>query len=232
MSMRGLIFIGLLAASGVASAQESPHSVAYTVWGTSDYVFRGVTQTDGDPTVQAAVDYSHESGFYAGIWGSGVDFGRDGPNAEIDTYIGFAFPMGELFKGDVQINRYNYVFGDNGSDFAYNEFIGKLTVAGWLTGTVGYSNDVFATDETGIYYALAATHAFENGFTVFGGVAYYDLDDIYEGADGYTDWNLGVSQDFGPVNVSLSYVDTDDDGEVLFGDLAGNRVVLSAKVGF
>jgi uncharacterized protein (TIGR02001 family) len=232
MSMRKLIFTGLMAACGAASAQESPHSVAFTVWGTSDYAFRGVSQNAEDPTVQGAVDYSHESGFYAGIWGSGVDFGDDAPKLEIDTYVGFGFPIGEAFKGDIQLVRYNYALGDNGSDFAYNELIGKLTFAGWLTGTIGYSNDVFATDETGIYYALGATHTFENGFTLFGGAGYYDLDDIYDGADSYTDWNLGVSQDFGPVNLSLSYVDTNSDGEVLFGDIADNRVILAAKIGF
>jgi len=232
MSMRGLIFTGLLATCTAASAQESPHTVAFSIWGTSDYAFRGVSQNNEDPTVQAAVDYSHESGFYAGIWGSGIDFGSAGPELEIDTYVGYAFPIGEVLKGDVQFVRYNYALGDNGSDFAYNELIAKLTVAGWLTGTVGYSNDVFATSETGIYYGLGATHSFENGFTLFGGAGYYDLDNIYDGADGYTDWNLGVSQTFGPVNVSLTYVDTDNDGEDLFGKIAGNRVILAAKVGF
>lgn len=234
MSMRGLIFTGLLATCAAASAQESPHSVAFSIWGTNDYAFRGVSQNDEKATVQAAVDYSHESGFYAGIWGSGVDFGSQGPDVEVDTYVGYAFPVGEALKGDVQLVRYNYIFGNNGSDFAYNELIAKLTYGGWLTGTLGYSNDVFATDATGIYYGLGATHSFENGFALFGGVGYYDLGDAYAATlpDGYTDWNLGVSQTFGPVNLSLTYIGTDNDGEDLFGDLAGNRVILAAKVGF
>jgi uncharacterized protein (TIGR02001 family) len=147
--------------------------------------------------------------------------------------VGFSFPIGDKFEGDIQALRYLYVGGTGGSDLEYTEIIGKLTYAGFITGTIGYSNDVFATDETGIYYALSATHSFsEGGPNLFGGIGYYDLDDIYEGYDGYTDWNLGVSQAFGPAEVSLTYYDTDSDGSEIFGGIAGNRVVLSAKVAF
>jgi uncharacterized protein (TIGR02001 family) len=232
MTKRALMFAGLLAISGAAAAQDSPHSFTWSAWATTDYVFRGVSQSDENFTLQGAFDYAHESGLYAGIWASGVDFGSEGPDAEVDTYVGFGFPIGESFKGDIQVLRYNYVGGSNGSDFAYNEVIGKLTYADFITGTIGWSNDVFATDETGIYYGLSAKHGWESGTSVFGGVGYYDLDDIYEGADGYIDWNLGVAQTFGPAEVSLTYFDTDSDGSDLFGDLAGNRVVLAAKIAF
>ena len=233
MSKRALMFAGLIACSGVATAQDSPHSFTWSAWATTDYVFRGVSQSDENFALQGAFDYAHESGFYAGVWASKVDFGAAGPDAEVDTYVGFGFPIGDDFKGDIQFLRYNYVGGNNGSDFAYNEIIGKLTYGGFITGTIGYSNDVFATDETGIYYGLSATHSLsEGGPNVFGGVGYYDLDGIYEAADGYVDWNLGISQAFGPAEVALTYFDTDSDGSDTFGDLAGNRVVLSAKVVF
>jgi uncharacterized protein (TIGR02001 family) len=232
MIKRNLLLAALLAASGTAAAEDGPHSFAWTAWATTDYVFRGVSQNDEHFTLQGAFDYSHESGFYAGAWISKVDFGDAGPNAELDTYLGFSFPIGETLKGDVQLLRYNYIGGNNGSDFEYNELIAKLTYADFITGTIGYSNDVFATGETGIYYALQAKHAWESGFTLFGGAGFYDLNDAYAAADGYVDWNLGVSQTFGPVEVALTYTDTDSDGSDLFGDIAGNRVFLSAKVGF
>lgn len=232
MIKRALMFAGLLAVSGAAAAQHTPHSATFSAWATTDYVFRGVSQSDENFTLQGAFDYAHESGFYAGVWASGVDFGDEGPDAEVDTYLGFGFPIGEQFKGDIQVLRYNYVGGRNGSDFAYNEVIAKLVYADFLTGLVGYSNDVFATDETGIYYMLSAKHAWDSGLSVFGGVGYYDLDDIYDAADGYVDWNLGVAQTFGPAEISLTYTDTDSDGSDIFGGIAGNRVVLTAKVAF
>jgi uncharacterized protein (TIGR02001 family) len=222
---------GLLLAAGSVHA-EGPHSYSWTAAVTTDYVFRGVSQTSEDAAFQASFDYGHESGFYAGIWGSGVDFGgTDSPNAEIDTYIGYSFPIGDAFEGDVQIVRYNYVGGDE-SAFEYNELIGKLTWNETITGTIGYSNDVFNSGEAGIYYGIGASHGWDSGTTVFGGVGYYDLNDVYVSPDGYVDWNLGVSQGFGPVELSLTYFDTDEDGNELFGDIAGNRVVAAAKVSF
>lgn len=221
---------GLLLAAGAAHA-EGPHSYTWTAAVTSDYAFRGVSQTLEDPAFQASFDYAHESGFYAGIWGSGVDFGPGTPNAEIDTYVGYALPLGDVFKADFQVVRYNYVGGDE-SAFEYNELIGKLTWNDTITGTLGYSNDVFNTGETGIYYGIGATHGWESGTKVFGGVGYYDLGDAYTAADGYVDWNLGVAQAFGSFELSLTYVDTDSDGTELFGDVAGNRVVAAAKVTF
>ena len=232
MIKRALMFAGLLAASGAAAAEDGPHSFDWTLAATTDYVFRGVSQSDENFALQGAFDYSHESGFYAGIWGSQVDFGSVSPDAEVDVYLGFSFPLGEQFEGDIQVLRYLYVGGSGGSDLEYTEVIGKLTFGGFLTGTIGYSNDVFAADETGIYYGLSASHTFGDGPTITGGVGYYDLGDVFEGFDGYTDWNLGVSQAFGPVEVALTYYDTDSDGSDIFGGIAGNRVVLSASVGF
>jgi uncharacterized protein (TIGR02001 family) len=221
---------GLLLAAGSVHA-EGPHSFSWTAALTTDYAFRGVSQSQEDAAFQASFDYGHESGFYAGIWGSGVDFGPDTPNVEIDTYIGYSFPIGDTLEGDVQVVRYNYLGGDENA-FEYNELIGKLTWNETITGTIGYSNDVFNTGETGIYYGIGASHGWESGTTVFGGVGYYDLADAYTAADGYVDWNLGVSQGFGPVELSLTYVDTDADGNDLFGDIAGNRVIAAAKVSF
>lgn len=232
MSMRALIVASLLATQGVAAAADSPHSYSWSAWATTDYAFRGISQNDERATVQAAFDYSHESGFYAGIWGSGIDFGNQGPEVEVDTYVGFGFPIGDAFKGDVQFLRFNYVGGSNGSELAYNELIAKLTWNDLITGTIAYSNDVFASDETGIYYNLAAKRAWESGIAIFAGIGYYDLNDTYAVGDSYLEWSLGVSHTFGPAEVSLTYVDTNDDGNDLFGKLAGNRVILAAKVGF
>ena len=53
----------------------------------SNYIWRGMTQTMDDPGYSGGFDYSHESGFYAGTWGSNVAFG--GAGLELDTYAGF-----------------------------------------------------------------------------------------------------------------------------------------------
>ena len=66
----------------------------------SNYIWRGMTQTMDDPGYSGGFDYSHESGFYAGTWGSNVAFG--GAGLELDTYAGFT--------GTYKINKYAAVF--------------------------------------------------------------------------------------------------------------------------
>ena len=65
-----------------AAAVASPHTVTGNVGLVSQYIFRGLTQTNGDPAIQGGVDYSHASGFYAGTWLSNISWYTD-QNANI-----------------------------------------------------------------------------------------------------------------------------------------------------
>ena len=67
-------------------------SVSANVTFASDYVWRGMTQSDG-PAIQGGFDYAADSGFYAGIWGSNVNF-NDGAGSELDYYFGYSTEMG------------------------------------------------------------------------------------------------------------------------------------------
>ena len=55
---------------------------------TSDYRYRGMTQTQSDPAVQGGFALAHSSGVYAGVWGSNVNFGSADPHLELDPYVG------------------------------------------------------------------------------------------------------------------------------------------------
>ena len=63
-------------------------AVSANVAFTSDYVWRGMTQSDG-PAIQGGFDYEADGGFYAGIWGSNVNF-NDGAGSELDLYLASA----------------------------------------------------------------------------------------------------------------------------------------------
>ena len=62
--------IGLLALGARAEAAEFSGNAALT----TDYVLRGITQTQGDPAVQAGFKAAGDSGFYGSVWGSNVEF--------------------------------------------------------------------------------------------------------------------------------------------------------------
>ena len=72
---------------------------------TTDYVWRGMTQSDG-PAIQGGFNYSHGSGLYAGIWGSNVNF-SNGNGQELDYLAGYKFKMGNV-NADLGYIKYNY----------------------------------------------------------------------------------------------------------------------------
>jgi uncharacterized protein (TIGR02001 family) len=74
-----------VAMSGVAMAEEL--KLSYNVGVASDYIFRGVSNTNGKGQVFGGVDATYGIG-YAGVWASNVDFGTPNPDTEIDVYAG------------------------------------------------------------------------------------------------------------------------------------------------
>jgi uncharacterized protein (TIGR02001 family) len=80
----------------MAQDAEAPAvTVSGSVAVVSDYRFRGITQTDKDFAVQAGVTVSHESGLYAGVWGSSVDeYIAAGSDQEIDLIVGYKKTFG------------------------------------------------------------------------------------------------------------------------------------------
>ena len=80
----------------------------------SDYIWRGMTQSDG-PAIQGGFDYEADGGFYAGIWGSNVNF-NDGAGSELDYYFGYAFEAGSIGV-DLGYIAYDYPKNKTGLDF-------------------------------------------------------------------------------------------------------------------
>ena len=219
------------APSADAEEEASPN-LTWNLALTSDYVFRGVTQTNYKPALQGGLDYAFgDSGWYVGAWASNVDFNDpDGPDLELDVYVGWNHDLTDEWNLDVMLNRYNYLGEDDDfGDGDYNELITALAWNEMITFTLGYTNDVYALDETGWYYGLGGSWEVGNGFTLDAGVGYSTFDDETEIED-YTDWNIGVSRDFGPINIAAGWYDTDSNGEYNFGDTADGRFVLTFSI--
>ncbi|KFN49675.1 TorF family putative porin [Arenimonas composti] len=223
----------LLALPVAAQAQEEEEEGPFS-WNaaiTSDYVFRGASQSDENPAIQLGFDYELGSGFYVGVWGSTVDFGPGSPSVEIDTYIGWNHDISDAWNFDLMLNRYNY-FGEDRAygDSDYLELIGALTYAEMLTFTLGYSNDVWATGENGWYYGINTSVGIGNGFNLDLGGGWSAFDDA-TGVEDYADWMIGINRDFGSVNIALGYYDTGKAGDYNFGDTGDGRVVLTFSIG-
>ena len=96
-----------------ADAQETANSATANVGVFSQYVFRGLTQTDRHPAVQGGFDYAHSSGLYAGTWLSNISWFTDtnpgnSASLEWDLYAGFKKTWDLGFTTDVGYLRYQY----------------------------------------------------------------------------------------------------------------------------
>lgn len=208
-----------------AAADATASNVSWNFSLNSDYVFRGISQTNKDIAVQGGLDYSFgDSGWAIGTWGSNVDFGAGSPDLEIDTYIGWSHALSDKWNFNILLDRYNYL-GESKSygHIDYNELIGKFTYNDMITFTAAYSDNYANLDFTETYFNVAGKWALGDDFNLNAGVGHTDFSD---GVQGYTDWNLGISRQFGPMNAALNYYDTDVSGPRL-----SNEVVLTLAFG-
>ena len=84
--MKKLIGVAVAAGATVMGAGAANAEVSGSVAFVSDYVFRGISQSDGGPAVQGSLDWTNDM-FYAGVWGSSIDLGV-GESMEFDLYVG------------------------------------------------------------------------------------------------------------------------------------------------
>jgi uncharacterized protein (TIGR02001 family) len=199
---KGLAAVVLLASTTIAQA-EITGNVAVV----SDYNWRGITQTSGDPALQGGIDYAHESGFYLGAWGSNVDFGDCcDENIEVDLYAGFR--GGDAVTWDIGFIYYLY---PGAEDIDYPEIYAGLGWE-WLSGKIWYSNDFGNTDESAIYLEGNASYELPANFALQGHVGYSDGSAIeaLTGEDSYFDWSVGVTYALGHFTLGLKYADGSD----------------------
>jgi len=220
--------VALLAAAPFASFAQDEETplINWSIAATSDYVWRGSSQSDENPTGQVGLTFNLPAGFYAGGWASGVDFGDGDPDFEVDYYVGYNTDFSDSVNFDVMLNRYTY---PGASELNFNELITKTTFADTYSLTVAYTNDVWNSGSDGWYYAVGGEWGLPAEFSLAANVGRSTFDDGV-GVD-YTDWNVGVSRPVGPVTLGLGYYGTDGKGKDNFGKLADSRVVFTISVG-
>jgi uncharacterized protein (TIGR02001 family) len=215
--LAGLGVLALAAASGAAQAD-----VSSTITIATDYDFRGVTQTALDPAFQASLDWEGESGVYAGLWGSNIDFGQDFEepdqvdlNVEVDLILGYANSFTEDLGYDVGAVYYKYLGDDdNGvNDFDYAEAYAGLDYK-ILSSKIWYAWDYANSDESAWYVEgnssipLPMEFSFELHAGYSGG-DYWDNVDV-SGGDEYFDYSVGLARSFGRFDFALKYIDGSD----------------------
>ncbi|MFC0685491.1 TorF family putative porin [Novosphingobium clariflavum] len=238
----GLLGLATAMLATPAMAQEEapgPITVSGSVGLTTDYRFRGVSQTDKEMAVQGGVTVTHESGLYVATWASNLSgwgtFG--GSNMELDLVGGYSTEISSGLKLDVGLTWYMYPGGASDTDFAepYVKLSGDLGPASVLVGVAyapkqqalgkvyasgadyldGIGNPGAKTDN--FYMWSDASAGIPNTPVTVKGHIGYSNGNSGLGPNGtsvaptgeYVDWLLGADLALGPVTLGVAYVDTD-----------------------
>ena len=224
---RAALLLCLCSAAPLASASALSGNLALT----SDYVWRGTTQTQGDFAAQAGLKWAADNGLYASAWGSNVEFAPEThASSELDLVLGWSGAIADDWTLDANLTHYRYP--STTVDLNWTELDGTLTWKQnyWLQ--LGWSNDVMASDENGTYAQIGARLPLGERVRLEAAVGHYWLDDAY--GDSYTHGQFGVvwALAASPLELRVTAHDTDHAAERLFPGLAGSRVEAALQASF
>ena len=211
------LILAALAIPGVAMADGSPFSGNVAL--TTDYLARGITQTDHRGAIQGGFDYVNPNGFFAGAWGSDISWLQDsgvytkGAGLELDTYAGYSASFATDFTYTVGFLRYNYSGEYPAGTISPNT--NELNAAiGWKMLSVKYSRSFtnlfgFADSVGSNYLELNGSYTLEG--PAIGLSAHYGKQNISGAGNsgwGYSDYNVKATKDFSGYVAGLQYSST------------------------
>lgn len=205
------------AADEPAAESRLPGSFTGNIAITSDYVFRGVSQTNNNVTVQGGVDWDTGAGFHFGVWGSNLNFQDNSEaSAEADLYAGYAGKINDALSYDVGVVYYVYPGAARALNYDYWEVFGKAVYdfgPAAVNAGVYYSPDNTGGTGPATYVMSGLTVPLGGIFSVSGGLNYYFLDQGHAPPaffPDYLDWNIGAKANVNNwFNVDVRYYDTD-----------------------
>ncbi len=225
----------LLSSTALTPARAQSPELSANVGLTSDYIFRGVSQSDRHMAVQGGFDLAYGI-FYAGVWGSNVDFGVNNAglsyaDIETDLYAGLKFKLMPKLEADIGAIYYD----DPGA--RQNYFEGKFGLSAALTDNFSVSGTVFYSPD--YYFQSGKTFTYEGGaeltlpadFKLSGTVGTVQFRD--PALDDYNYWNVGISKDFlKKFTADVRYHGSNCTILLEGKDMCGNRVVGTISASF
>lgn len=210
----------------VAAEPTPEHSLSGNFTIASEYIYRGIGQTNRKPALQGGFDYAHSSGLYAGVWGSNIswlsDIGGISSSVELDVYGGYKGNITDDLSFDVGVLTYNYP-GTYPAGFVDADTTEVYLGLGWQWLSAKYSHTtsshIFGWTGTGGektrgsgYLELNASYDLGDGWGINGHVGHQRIK--HNGDASYTDWKLGVTKELAVGTLGLAYVDTNAKGDV------------------
>ncbi|MEC7120694.1 MAG: TorF family putative porin [Pseudomonadota bacterium] len=244
----------LAASVAVAQADDIITIPDVTVSGevafTTDYKFRGISQTSNNPAVQGALSLEHTSGLYATLWGSSV---AASTGSEMNAVVGYVMPLnlGD-YKASLDVGALRYIYaGDStaGAEPDYNEVFANVAVESVVMADdevalgFAFTNEYFA--ESDRYFNLNAGYSAPIADTNLGLVTHVGYNKFRSNqwlnkalgvspntGDDYIDYKVGGNASIQGIDAELAYVGTDIKKRDCAGGVCDGRVVLTLSKSF
>lgn len=163
---------------------------------TSDYMWRGQTQSMGGGAFQAGVDLDYE-GFFVGAWASEVDFGDDSASLEYDLYGGYKFAVSDKLSMDVGVIQYRW--DDNDIEMVEEAFVRVSTPL------VGFGYSIDTDDSEKDYMELMVKAPF---------IKVVDVGFTYGRFPDDSNWKgLSISKSWDKIDLGLMIMEEAKDGQ-------------------
>jgi uncharacterized protein (TIGR02001 family) len=197
----------------------------------SDYVYRGLTLSDNLSALQGDLHYYTADGWFAGAWITSV---KRNPyvstSAELDAYLGHAWSGSTPWSARLFAVHHDYPW-DDPRHYNYDELSGSLAYADRAALTVSFLPDASfdgpgrsLSGRAALSYDLALHQPLWRALSANAGVGYYDLRWAVD--SGYVYWNAGLGYAWGPLQLDLSWIGTDQSArELYYPSTPVNRLV-------
>lgn len=204
------VAVASLVSASALTAQVANAEVEYSAEAATSYLYRGQDQ-GASGLISGAIDFSHDSGAYAGLWAAGA-----GATPEYDLYAGFALEAGDV---SVDVGAVTYVYPGSGEDVAPLDGVEAYVNVGFMGASLSYNMGLESLEDS-TYIALG----YEMGdYSVTYGMSDDDAGTEYS----HIDLGVALSEEFS-LTISQS-MDDSSAAVVAAGDEANEdtQVVLT-----
>ncbi len=222
-----IVLVALACIAGRAVAQDAaPGLNGYLSLG-SGYWSHGLSYNDG-LSLQAGVDYQHQSGWFVGAWAANVDFAielsyEQPRTVEADIYGGY-HGRGEDWSWTITLGR--YLYPDTVISYDYDELSGTVGFRDRVFYTASYSDGYYGRERAALNQELSFTLPLRGDIEIGAAVGHFAISST--DVD-YSHWNVGVSKLVWRMAVDLRYYDSGYDRVGWLGDPDANHYVLSVS---
>jgi uncharacterized protein (TIGR02001 family) len=256
-----LIANAATAQTATPKAPEPNYTISYNLGVTSDYRYRGISQSRLKPALQGGIDYANKNGFYVGTWASTIKWIKDAGTianvdagaspVEIDLYGGYKFEAAKDLTLDFGALQYLYTGNKysviaNSSNANTLEFYGAASYGIFTakysrsqTNLFGAGGSTLATNVSkgSGYLDLSATIDLGNGYSVVPHIGNQSVKN--NPGVSYTDYSLTLNKDFDGLVLSGAFVaaNTKNNGAYAYAsptnqNLGKGAIVVSLKKNF